>query len=235
MNIIKFTAIISSVILAAGQLCYLPSGIEKAYSVDEVDVLNQEMQFIFDDENGTCAVDNNYTYYNDVFIPDTATHNGKTYAVTYVNVSSFKYATSLHIGANVESIYFGYDELPYLTEITVSPDNKVYSVEAGVLYGKYKSFSGEIRTAVEFYPTSRKEKEYVIPKGTESIPCFHNNPYIESLKINDDIENGIYLQLNNCESLKTIYIPDSITEIYTDAFNGCSALTDIYYGGSANK
>ena len=36
----------------------------------------------------------------------------------------------------------------------------------------------------------------------------------------------------NCKSIETVIIPHTLTKIYSDAFDGCTALTDIYYDGT---
>lgn len=43
------------------------------------------------------------------------------------------------------------------------------------------------------------------------------------------------LPFSGCEQLKTVVIPDSVTEIGYKAFVNCDSLTDVYYGGSETQ
>ena len=54
---------------------------------------------------------------------------------------------------------------------------------------------------------------------------------LEYLALPDGIEaiDGV---VYNCYALKAVYLPKSIVEITELTFNSCSALTDVYYGGS---
>lgn len=230
-KISKIVCIALSASLAVGTAAYLPSGTELIYAGEHIN----EEDYIFDEEKGTCEVDYKCRLRGDVFIPDTVEHNGKEYPVVSVPSCSFEYATSVYLGANIDLISYKVDCFPDLKMITVSPDNKSLTVKDGVLFEKYKSYDGEYSNRIALYPTCKEDKEYTIAADLEGLPDLNKNPYLEKLTISEGMEYGLYYYFDNCKSLKSVYIPDTLNAVGDNAFGECPALTDIYYGGSIKK
>lgn len=232
-KISKLICIALSVSLATGTAAYFPLVVEKISANDEID---DELRYIFNDYTDTCSVDPDCIMSGDVYIPDTVEDKGKTYRVTDVPKSAFEYASSVYIGANVEYMSYIVDRFPYLKKITVSPDNKVFYVEDGILFRKITSYKGVPENYIEIYPTCKEDKEYTLPlTPSYYIPDFYWNPYLEKLIIPEEMETGLYSSCINCPGLKSIYIADSINGVVKDAFENCPDLTDIYFGGSIKK
>lgn len=107
---------------------------------------------------------------------------------------------SITIGESVEEINANaFSECMLLEDIFVSLDNSFYESDDGVLYGKDNTLIS--------YPINKKNLSYIIKSGTQGITtnAFISNDYLESLTI-----------------------PDTITYIEENAFNGCNSLVDIY-------
>ena len=99
--------------------------------------------------------------------------------------------TSITIPKSVNSIKdYSIMRCNSLMEINVSSDNANYCSENGVLFNKAK-------TELITYPSGKTEPKYIIPDSVR--------------KIGD-------LAFKNCTSLKSIIIPESITEIKSKAF-----------------
>ena len=94
-----------------------------------------------------------------------------------------------------------------LTDIRVDENNSHYTDESGVLFNKDKSLLVQ-------YPTGKIETEYKIPNSVTSI------------------EMGAFAYNNQ---LTSIVLGNNVTNILTSAFEGCEALTDIYYSGTEEE
>ena len=62
--------------------------------------------------------------------------------------------------------------------------------------------------------------------------CFAYDLSIESFEIPNNITYIWGNAFDGCKNLKSIHIPNSVKEIYTAAFYACNNLSDIYYKGS---
>lgn len=91
-----------------------------------------------------------------------------------------------------------FNDCPNLTEILVEEDNELYSSVDGVL------FSGG--TFLVRYPAG-KSGEYVVPDGTKVI--------------------GNYA-FSNCESLTSVTLPETVSDVQDYAFQNCRKLENIY-------
>ncbi len=132
-------------------------------------------------------------------------------SVTSIGENAFYYCSDLTlvtIGNSVTSIgenaFLG---CRGLTEIIVSPNNKHFVSEDGVLFNKEK-------TILIKYPEEKKDTSYVIPNSVTSIG--------ESA-------------FDGCSGLTSITIPNGVTSIGEYAFSGCSGLTKVNYLGSIDE
>ncbi len=113
--------------------------------------------------------------------------------------------TEIYIPQNVTLIgkakegFGALSECESLINIYVSPNNKRYSSEDGILFNKDK-------TVVEKYPEGRPQKEYSVPEGVAQIGS-------EAFE--------------NCKELTEVIIPESVTVIGWSAFSGCENLKTI--------
>ncbi len=94
-----------------------------------------------------------------------------------------------------------------LSSFTVSPDNKNYSSEDGVLFNKDK-------TKLLSYPVGKANAAYSIPNSVTNI--------------------GRYA-FSKCTNLTSLTIPSSVTNIEDFAFFDSAKITDVYYSGSLSE
>ena len=181
---------------------------------------------------------------SDITIPEGVEYIGK-YAFTRCDALE-----SITIPGSV--MYIGEGALALcggLTNITVAPDNPAYCDLDGVLFDLYQG-------ALVNYPIARSG-EYEIPEGVYRIGmyAFEECTGLTKITIPAGV-NGIgYMAFDHCtgltnvtlpytlrnlgaaafqfcDSLTSVTIPVSATVIGQNAFYG-TALTDVYYGGSA--
>lgn len=120
--------------------------------------------------------------------------------VTNIGYSAFSGCkiTSVSLSEKVTSIgTFAFD-CDTLIKITVSPDNKVYSSEDGVLFNKDK-------TTLIQYPASNPETEYTVP---DSVTLFDSPSF------------------DDCKYLETVNLPRNLWLMY-NRFSNAVSLTDI--------
>lgn len=134
---------------------------------------------------------------------------------------------------------------PSLREITVSPENKDYIIENGVLYTSDKEL-------LICYPPAREGKSFDIPEGVKEIGLSAiSNTALTEIKFPSTLENirrfglsensglrsadmsGTGLQVVDiagfaeCTSLSEVVFPDTLVYIETGAFMNCSSLAEI--------
>ena len=88
--------------------------------------------------------------------------------------------------------------------------------------GKLSTLLGESETELAFYP---------LDDGTYAVGC-GNAKLLSSIVIPETYKGKAVSQIirngfENCENLKTIVIPNSITTVGTYAFSGCKSLTSV--------
>lgn len=163
---------------------------------------------------------------------------------SFVNIPTVE---SIDIPASVEYIA---GENPFLNcvsleEINVSPDNKNYCSEDGVLYSKDK-------TELMCWPSGKQGDEFTIPDGVKTlgIGAFCNTP-LSSIVLNSGIEaierhcfsesvkiesidmsmtKVTYIDImafSYCEALSNVVFPESLEEIGGGAFAACKNLTEV--------
>ncbi|MGN1457450.1 MAG: leucine-rich repeat protein, partial [Acutalibacteraceae bacterium] len=168
----------------------------------------------------------------------------------FVNVG----ITDLTISENVESIdenafiyQHMYNAEQYnsgIANITVSPKNKNFSSQDGVLFNKDK-------TILIKYP-QQKSGDYSIPDGVteigdnsffkcalltsvtmpDSVKTMGSNVFgycteLKNIKLSKTLETIGEGAFKNCTSLTGVTIPDSVTSISYAAFEGCTGLKNI--------
>ncbi len=114
-------------------------------------------------------------------------------SVTSIEKEAFAYSkfTSVTIGNNVTSIGNGaFNYSLILTKINVDSNNNYYSSEGGILFNYDK-------TELIQYPIGKRQTTYTIPDGVTNIR---------------------YHAFYNCESLTSVTIPKTVTEIGEMAF-----------------
>ena len=132
-----------------------------------------------------------------IIIPDSVTSIGDN---VFYNCYSLE---SVDIGKYVQSIeYTMFSSCTNLLNITINPDNPVYSSLDGVLFNKDRSH-------LIVCPAGRKGA-YILPDNVNTIE--------------DHAFSG-------CRELTSITIPGSVVFIGDDAFASCVSLTSVYYQG----
>lgn len=155
----------------------------------------------------------NYNELKSVVLPDTL----ETLKDSFTGCKNLK---ELNIPANVSfTEVSSYNRYNYL--INVSPENKYYSSQDGVLFNKDK-------TQLLIFPTSKTGK-YVIPDTVTEIreSAFSSCTGLTEIIIPDTVKYIEKFTFSGCTGLKEIIIPDSVTKIGADAFSGCTGLTEM--------
>lgn len=109
--------------------------------------------------------------------------------------------SSLILGSSVKTIGTGMlNGCPNIQEITLNNSNAYFSTLNGVLYNKE-------RTALIIYPAGKQLQTFEIPDG---VTALKNSSFYGT------------------SALKYLFFPESLTNIGTDAFKGCSNLSKLY-------
>ncbi len=162
--------------------------------------------------------------------------------------------TKIEIPASVEVIGLNaFYCCTSMNEIIVSPENKNYKTEEGVLFDK------EMKKLIT-YPICKSGSEYTVPDSVTSLEAysFFNCDSLERVFIPDSVTqigdcafyecsnltevpipktiksigNGVF---ENCEKLTSIIIPDTVTSIEERAFYCCSEMTSIFIPASVSS
>lgn len=129
---------------------------------------------------------------------------------------------SLEIPASVETIGSGIvDYCSFLTTITVSEDNAIYSSSDGIVYDKSQ-------TRLVIVPPGISG-EHTIPNTVTELEDFAFYSCYKLTKINlpgklKTLPMGVFA---GCSGLKTIQLPDRLETIEDRAFIGCTSLESI--------
>lgn len=118
-----------------------------------------------------------------------------------------------------------------LTEITVAPENPVYSSENGVLFNKDKSI-------LIAYPAGL-ETSYTVPAFVERIENYAFY-YAKIIKLyfadNSRLKEIGEYAFYNCDGLAgRLVLPEALETIGNNAFNNCACITDISIPASVNS
>ncbi len=149
---------------------------------------------------------------------------------TFANCSSLK---NVSIGSGCTSISTtAFDGTSSIDRITVSEDNKNYTVVDGVLYNKDM-------TTLVLYPKNRSG-EFAVPDTVTTIAdyAFDNSPNITKVTIGKNVKTIGTSAFGNCKTLETVIFEDSDTvqkAIGVYAFNNCPALTEVNFGNAVKS
>ena len=98
--------------------------------------------------------------------------------------------------------------IPGLGEVKVSPDNRIFMSEDGVLYNKDQ-------TKVILYPSQKKDSVYIVPHKVKNIQrALFVDSNIKTLVLPDSLESIDYLSFSGCFSLDTIVINHEFRLMY---------------------
>ena len=127
--------------------------------------------------------------------------------------------TEINIPANVAEIgAYAFDTTENITAFSASPDNAVYTVQDGVLFDK------DMTTLIK-YPESRPDTAYTVPDSCTVIAdwAFIGTQFLEQIDLNNVTsigEDAFYY----CVSLKSVTIPEGVTELIGGVFCYCVQL-----------
>ncbi len=157
----------------------------------------------------SCAF-KDYTKLQKVILPD------RLQEIEYRAFSDCKNLKEIFLPATLKT--FGHDVFSHcssLERITVSPENKNFHDDDGVLYDD--RFQGERKLL--WYPPARKANEYHIPEGVTQIErqAFREAQNLVSVVIPESVEKIKEGAFINCRNLRWIKIPDTV-QIGDDAF-----------------
>lgn len=124
---------------------------------------------------------------------------------------------SIKIGDSVTSLPEDFSSLTSLEEFIVSPENKKYSSENGILFSKDK-------TALLNCPLGIDCSSYQIPFNVETIYAyaFKEHKEITSIAFHNNINTIFDYAFENCVGLEKVEIPQNVTSLGHQAFYGCT-------------
>ncbi|MGN0448715.1 MAG: leucine-rich repeat protein [Acutalibacteraceae bacterium] len=135
----------------------------------------------------------------------------------------------LAIPSSVTSIHINAFRYCKLTNITVDVNNKYYSSdEYGVLFNKNKS-------KLVQYPQGNSRASYKIPESVKIIgkyAFFYCGRSLKTITIPNSVTNIEDHAFQSCMGLTSVTIPDSVTSIGYGAFTMCNSLTSVTIGNS---
>jgi len=149
---------------------------------------------------------------------------------TFSNCSSLK---NVSIGSGCTSISTtAFDGTFSIDRITVSEDNKNYTVVDGVLYNKDM-------TTLVLYPKNRSG-EFAVPDTVTTIAnsAFDSSPNLTKVTIGKNVKTIGASAFGECKSLKTVIFEDSDTvqkTICDYAFYKCPVLTTVDFGNAVKS
>ena len=129
---------------------------------------------------------------------------------------------NLDIPESVESLKTPFGFCYSLKSINVSPDNKHYTSEDGIVFDKVKK-------RIICYPPGKTNESYTIPDSVESIAesAFATCRRLTSVSFQGSLVEIGNSAFENCSSITSIAVPDSVGTIGSSAFEGCTSLKSV--------
>ncbi len=131
--------------------------------------------------------------------------------------------TKIEIPASVEVIGLNaFYCCTSMNEIIVSPENKNYKTEEGVLFDK------EMKKLIT-YPICKSGSEYKVPDSVTSLEAysFFSCISLEKVSIPDSVTSIGDCAFYSCENLREISIPPTLKSLGESVFENCEKLTSI--------
>ena len=137
-----------------------------------------------------------------------------------IGENAFSYCSSLvsyRIPASVWKIDGrAFEKCPSLTNLTVASDSYNYSVENNILYNKNK-------TVLCIFLSCRNDTSFVVPSTVRIIDksAFASSNKLKSVIISNGVETIRNLAFAN-SNIISVFVPKSVKEILSSAFNYCT-------------
>lgn len=171
---------------------------------------------ILSEDNAICRVDkapSDAPYSGDIVVPETVTHNGKTYAIKNLDSNPFEgcgQITSIRIDSKLTTLPTNaFMDCSNLSEVILPETLKTTGIRA-------------------FYRCSNLSK-VILPETLESISesAFAGCSNLESINLPKTLKHINFLAFSGCVSLNSIVLPDSLETISEKSFQDCKSLTSI--------
>ena len=137
---------------------------------------------------------------------------------------AFSEAEEVVIGAGLREYNRKAFKESLLRKITVSPDNPELKSVDGVLYNQ----GG---TRLELYPQLKSDSSFTMPEGVKIIGAdsISHNKYLQTLTFSSTVRSVEYRAIENCDSLKKVYLNNGIKTFDLEAFWYCNGLTEMTF------
>ena len=175
-------------------------------------------------QNTSYPYNEDYIYADNVTIPASVTHDGKTYSVTTIADYAFGYCSYLTSVTIPHSVMIIENNAFYncsgLIQFDVPSENMVFSSDEGVLFDKDQG-------RLIQYPIAKPGTSYVIPNSVTTIgtAAFYNCNGLTSVTIPNSVITIEYAAFYSCTNLASMAIPSSVTTIGSHVFAECWNLT----------
>lgn len=130
--------------------------------------------------------------------------------------------TALNIPSNLKGFKLNHTEMPYLTGLTVSPDNTYVSYQNGFLV----NYDG----TVTYFPTLVSDVSTMdVPEGVQTIPTnfMNGNTNLEEVSLPSTLTIIPSHAFYNCFNLADLTISEGTTTLGREAFTNADALTTL--------
>ena len=147
--------------------------------------------------------------------------------ITNINSSAFSYCdeiTTITIPKNVKEVGVNaFLNCSKLEKINVDEENAKFISEDGVLFEKNQTYP----TKLVIYPAGKKDTTYTLPDTADVINqwAISGNPYIQELKLLDNVYYMYYRAIYDCPNLTKVYIINDNIYMNYSAISDCDKLT----------